>query len=191
MNNTLKLAGAFLALALGSSALAVPITGAINFGGSTTLNGDVNTATAVTFGAAFVTVPNSGAYSAVALGTAVTFNDFSFAPFASPTPDLWSFSFDGLDYSMTATSLTSVDRNPGNPLGSIELRGKGNANITGFDETYGDWILTFNTADNGATFSFSSSSSATGARVPDSGASIALLGSALVAMGLISRRRRA
>jgi hypothetical protein len=88
---------------------------------------------------------------------------------------------------MTGETLTSLTRNPGDPLGDLSLRGTGTASITGFDDTPGVWILTFNTADNGVTFSFSGSSAAVPG-VPDGGTTLILFGVAMSVLGLIRRK---
>ncbi len=170
------------------SAQAVPLNGSINFAGATSLNGDVNTATTATFGPVAATT-TTGSYSMVPFGTAVTFNALVFDSFASPAPNLWSLTTAGGDtFAMTADTLIMVDRNAGNPLGSLEVRGSGIASGTGFDDTPGLFILTFNTADNGTTFSFSSSNSALPAGVPDGGSTAALLGLTFVGITVVRQR---
>jgi hypothetical protein len=152
------------------------------------LNGDVDTATAVDFGTASVTSATGDYLTQGLVGRPATFNDFTFAPFASPVPNLWSVTAADADvFTMSASSLTTLTRSPGDPLGSIELRGLGTATGTGFDPTPGAWIVTLNTADNGVSFSFSASSAAT-PRVPDGGSTLLLLGAALSMFGLVRRK---
>ncbi len=88
----------------------------------------------------------------------------------------------------TLTNYTTIDETVG---GGVTLQGTGTATLTGFDPTPGFWSFSADRASNTALFSFSSTNISPIPGVPDSGATAAMLGAALVGLGLISRRRRA
>ena len=189
MKHKLTLAAVAVLLAFGTSAKAVQISGSINFAGGADLNGTVASATAITFIAPMITTtPNTGSYATVPAAVPVNFHNFTFAPFTAPVPDLWDFSYLGVTYSFTAVTQQAPQRNTADPLTqSLVLQGTGYANITGFEQTNGNWIVTVNTADGGTTFSFSASSSATPS-IPDGGGTVVLLGLALSGVALLRRK---
>ncbi len=200
MNNTLKLAGAFLALALVNAAQAVSINGRIDIGANNSTvsintmtnsvaftGGVVNPVTMQNFNAS-VTLA-TGDYSAFAptFGSQTNANYFNFnytTPFAPVGQKIWEVNA-GTYFRLN--SLTGL----GETEDSLSLTGLGTAYLTGKDATPGLWSFSADRNTNATTFTFSSTTQVPPPSVPESGASIALLGSALVAMGLISRRRRA
>ena len=202
MKNTLKLAGAVLALALTSSAFAVPVTGTIQITGDVTFNtSSLLTATSATFPGSpdAVVTSGTGSYSAPGVaGSEVVFSSFTFvAPGAQVVAPLWSFlnTTNGLTYTFNLSSITFITRTtpvPGTDI--LNIGGLGTVNITGpgstFDETFANW--SFNVTDtSGGTnstfiFAFNDSNTASG-RVPDGGVTAALLGLSL--MGLAFGRR--
>jgi hypothetical protein len=191
MNNTLKLAGSFLALALVGVAQAASINGDIHvtaFGGTAAVNTTTNRVTfnpvapASNSQVSFV----SGDWAGL-LGTSVSYADFNYSPLSVDAVGGWMantvWHIDA-DTFFVLSSITNITE--GAVLG---LKGLGTAYHNAFTPTAGLW--SFSADSSGGSFSFSSTLQVPPPAVPDSGASIALLGSALVAMGLISRRRRA
>jgi hypothetical protein len=180
MKLTSKIAATFAVLALSSSAYAAGIVGGISLAGGYTVNtGNLNTATAFTSFSGFST-GGSGNFSPVVAGTAVTMTPFSFNPFpgAGVTP-LWTVTVGPNTYSFNLSPPITVVQ-PGD--NTLELKGTGVLNITGFTATPGIWIFTGNSA--GGTFSYSSSNAA---NVPDGGATLALLGVSFLGLGGVSR----
>lgn len=179
----IKICGALLAvLALSSSAIAGPISGAITFAGSVTLNtGNAGTATSVTSWIAPTVEDVDGDFaSTVNSGDAVSF----VAPWSFNTnttiPSFWSvggFSFD-LHSSSIIFQTTS-----GN--GSVLVTGTGTVSGNNFDPTSGAWSFTTQGPAANGTFSFSAS-----AGVPDNGMTAVLLGTSLLAMGIVGFRRK-
>lgn len=163
------------------------IVGDISFGGNVTPNNfNLNLATKFsTFGFIFVTAVD-GDYSAITVPpppaniTPTTFTPFGFrAPDITATPfQLWTLNFGGDTYSFDAASMAITNSS----VNSLELKGNGTAHITNFDDTPGTWVITANNA--GSTFSFSSSA----AVVPEP-ATMLLLGSGLLGLGVYARKR--
>jgi len=177
-SSLIKSASAFvLALALSAASYALPITGGISFGGQITPNtGNLNTATSVSFGAVAV-LDTAGTFATVPIFTPTTFNPLAFNPFpGGGIQPLWTV----MGFSFDLNALTQILQLGNNAL---EIRGTGIFKNAAYDDTNGTFIFTAN--QGGGTFSWSASNAA----VPDSGTTVALLGAALVAMGLISRRR--
>lgn len=193
MNKTLNLAGAFLALALGSSALAVPITGAIGFVGDYTPNNqNLQLATSISFGAITTDGSSTGSFAGIANGTAVTV----FSPLlvnqgpvgntantgtVLPGSAIWTVG----GFSLTLSSLIEQF----NSANSLNLYGVGTlTGPAGSDPTPGEWVATFNRSGGGTNvnFTFSASSSAIGA-VPEGGATAALLGLSMLSLGFMRR----
>jgi hypothetical protein len=107
-------------------------------------------------------------------------NPFTFSPFpVGGVNPLWTVTVGLNTYSFSLSSPISISQ-PGD--NTLELKGTGTLMATGFDNTPGTWIFTGN--QGGGTFSYSSSNAA---RVPDGGASIALLGLSILGLGGVSR----
>ncbi|BDV43019.1 hypothetical protein GURASL_19420 [Geotalea uraniireducens] len=167
-----------------STALAVPISGSLNFAGASSYLGGTtpSTATGIDFLLGFTLLGNEGDYAAIPSGTMVTFQDFYFSPTLSPNPvsPLWTFTYNGITYDFVMTSVTSSVSPDGS---SLTLVGSGTLGITGFDDTPGNWIFT--TQGNSAVGTFSATSA-----VPEPG-TIVLLGVGLIGVGLYRRSKKA
>jgi hypothetical protein len=177
-----------------SQAEATPISGAIFFSGTATLEGgNYNAATGIDFNNPVDIFEgiSTGDYSGLDASTQATFADLTGGnSFGAPgttgglsVSPFWSFTDVGTGLTYTF-NLLSVTHN-GTSGGSRVVGGSGVALITGgsssFDPTPGAWEL--NTQGPGATISFQSITS-----VPDGGWTVAMLGSALLAIGLLRRR---
>jgi hypothetical protein len=180
MKLTSKIAATFAALALASAVQAAGIVGGISLaGGYTTNTGNLNTATQFTSFTAFST-GGTGTFAPVVAPTPVTMNPFTFSPFpVGGVSPLWTVTVGPNTYSFNLSSPISVVQ-PGD--NTLELKGTGVMNATGFTATPGTWIFTGNQA--GGTFSYSSSNAA---NVPDGGATLALLGVSFLGLGGVSR----
>ena len=163
-----------------TSALAVPISGNVNFSGGCSYSGGTTPAdaTGIDFLGGLTMYGNTGNYAEVSPLTPVTFQDFTFSPDLSPSPvdPLWQFVYDGKTYSFVMNSVTASSG-----VNSLTLDGTGMLAITGFDDTPGNWIFT--TQGQSATLSFSATSS-----VPEPG-TILLLGGGLLGLAFYGRRR--
>lgn len=173
-------------LALVTTASAVPISGGISLDGAYTVNtGNLNTATAFTsFSNGQVSSYSAGSSFAIAgvlVGDAsnVLMTPFSFNPFGGPVAPLWLTTV-GPAAAFNLTSLSILFQG----ADTLALTGQGTLFLAGFDPTPGNWVFTANQA--GGSFSWSSSNSP----VPEGGTTAALLGGALLLMGLASRRFR-
>lgn len=168
------------------NAVADQITGAISFSG-TALPSDPDLSIATAFTAFSNTVVSStggtGDYASVLSNQPVTFSPFQFAPVLSPNPvsPLWTFANGGIIYSFDATGII-VNRLADRLSHTITMYGPGIAKISGFDDTFGDWYFSANTA--GSTASFSASAIA----VPEP-ATLMLLGLGLLGIGTSTRIR--
>lgn len=182
-----------LAGALAHSAQAVSIDGEIFFSSTSgaTLDGTgPGDATMITFGGEAVDF-GLGDYSGVTGGgvVAATFaSPFTFGALgttgANVVTPLWTFVEAGITYSfdlatITVNALAGSQRN---------LEGLGTAKITGYDDTPGLWRMNF--SGSTTTVSFSSSTDSPPPPVPDSGATLALMGIALLGLAGSARRFR-
>jgi hypothetical protein len=171
---------------IASNAMAVPISGSINFVGASsyldesgTITNKLTDATGIHFLAGFTMMGGTGSFASVTPFLPVTFTDFYFNPTLSPTPvnPLWSFDYFFKNYNFVMDSVSyGVDGS------SLTLNGSGLLHIDGFDDTLGTWIFT--TQGDQMVGSFS----ATSAPVPEPG-TLLLLGSGLVGMFSFGRRR--
>jgi hypothetical protein len=187
--SVLKIAGATLvASAISAITFAAPIAGRIDIGA-------FGTFVEVDFAANSVNFTTDGSNAVVA---AATGNYSAFAPPVVTLASYKDFQYDGdglpqTIWEINATtffrlaSITSVIES----ANGLVLTGLGTAFLTGFDSTPGLWSFSADRNLGETVFSFSSTTQVPPPSVPDSGSTVALLGSALVAMGLISRRRRA
>jgi hypothetical protein len=185
-------------------AQATPINGTINFSGSVTLskNPAMMTSSLVFTGPAFTTLA-TGDYASVTPGTSTngsftnfTFNDISLAITSPATPFVeWSFVFGGktyqflLDSPLSSGNVTLGHGGPNPSPWSFAVSGTGTATATGFDDTFGTFTLSG--TGTGAHLTFAGSFSALGVTVPDGGATVALLGIALVGVEVLRRKLKA
>ena len=195
--NILSLKTTCLALTLAGfasslQATPIPITGNISFSGTSTINGtSFVTATAFTLFQG-VTVGSPSALSGSYVGTsgaAVTMTPFTWSPPSASTPlnPLWTFVSGGDTYSLNL-SVLNVDYV--SPTGLL-LSGLGTVMITGpglnYLNTTGAWNLSAQTLGV-STFTFSSTTTAHAAAVPDGGTTAAMLGASLLGLALINRK---
>ena len=170
-------------LLVAGAAQALPITGTINISSFADNAFNVNYVTnTVTFGAgtnAIVTNP-TGSYLGL-LGAGVHYNSFVYSPFVGPISPLWMTTTGAPASSFNLTSITFIDENVGN---SLTLTGLGIAFVDGFDPTVGSW--SFTATQNGTTFGWDSINSPA-PRVPDGGATLALLGLGVLGLGGMRR----
>jgi hypothetical protein len=172
-----------IALAGTVASQAIPITGELSFDGTITFDSDIATATTIT---AFLNervsaLTQSGSYAPIPDNTPVTFAEpINFVSFSGPLANLWQLSHGGLNYSFTLNSLAIVFQGPG----FLNLSGQGMAHITGFTDTPGVWRLT--AQEGNQRFSFSASSAVVG--VPDGGATVMLLGAAVMTFAMVRRK---
>ena len=181
MKTKILIFGSLAFLGLATSVRAIPISGQINFGGSAALTpADVGSAISISFSGYSIT-SGTGAYFGAAGTTVDQFNGFTFGPFfTSPNPNLWNFHIGSAVYSMTGATLTSIIRNTGS--GILTLQGTGVANISGYDATPGTWVITATATQTG--FNFSSTTTA----VSDGGTTLMLLGGALSGLALCRKK---
>lgn len=190
---SLKAAGVVLAvagMALSAPAIPTSISGDISMSGTVTIDGTgFNTATKFTaFQNVFVGGPAalSGDYAGTS-GAAVTMTPYTWSPPTASTPisPLWSFTSAGKTYSF---DLSVLHMDFSSPTGLL-LSGLGTAHITGSGveklDTTGRWNLSAQTLGT-ATFTYSSSTSVS-AGVPDGGSTVAMMGAALLGLGLLRR----
>jgi hypothetical protein len=160
------------------------ITGEIQFNGGATLNtGDLATASAFTsiFGPGGPSTQpqvlgggtQTGDYSGVPDGTAVTFNSFSFP--SSSSFALWNFTVGTTSYSFEATSVTIVYHDSS----FLDIQGAGMASITGgatvFTDTPGTWDITDTGSGGVPVFTFGADTDVQGNPTPEPTTSALLL----------------
>lgn len=191
----LTLAGAVMCCAFLSaqSAEAISITGVIDMSGTVVLDSTyLGSATeATSFSGVTVGGIPSGSFAGT-YGDSVTWAPFGWAPATTPVIPLWTFSDAGTGRTYSFDLSTVVVVKQTNKF--LNLLGSGTLYISGagpvYDPTPGVWSFAISNPTGGAhsNFAFTFASSQTAAQVPDSGATLGLLGLSLV--GLEGLRRR-
>jgi hypothetical protein len=157
------------------------INGAITIAGGAVYDTmSLATATRVdTFSDVTVTSRDGDFAGFVNVGDSVTMAmPWIFSP-STPTPALWSVG--GFTYDLAASTVVLQNND------FLIISGTGTITGNGFDPTPGTWNFTSQSPDANGVFSFSASGGAENG-VPDSGATVALLGIGLVSTELLRRR---
>lgn len=181
--------GSVCALVLGMTAItahAIPIVGQIDIagGGKVTGGTDLDDATGLDFNPAgggtgsFSVVGGTGSFAGQVGGTG-TIKDFVFAPFGGTILSFWTLTSGDFSFDLETVVIADQDED------FLNLEGTGTIHGVGFDDTDGDWTLTATNASETVKFAFGSSTF--GAPEP---ATMALIGTGLLALGLGSRRRK-
>jgi len=109
-------------------------------------------------------------------GSDATYHDFDYNPFVAS--DVWEITLTPTTkFALTSVSILFESAS------FLTLSGSGVASITGMDDTTGSWSFSADKSGGAGSFNFSSTTS-----VPDSGATLALLGLGLVGIAAASRR---
>ena len=174
-------------LLLAGAASAVPIAGSISIVSFSdpAFSFDL-TANTLTFGggANAIVSNRSGSY-AIAIPVliptvGVHYNSFTYSPLGGSISPIWATTAPNLGLaSFDLSSISFIDENPG--IG-LTLRGDGLAKLAGFDDTRGTW--SFTATQSGTNFGWDSINST---RVPDGGATLALLGMSVLGLGGVRR----
>jgi hypothetical protein len=175
-------------LFLCEQAQAVPITGSIEFFGSSIASGPSGPPDTIHFVDPWHSVAATGSYSVVLTGTNTTFNDFSFigdgtaATLIGTDSPIWTFTIGATTYSFDLLTLTDghVD------AGSMSFSGTGIARITGFEDIPASFAL----EGDGTGFNFQLSSSTTAATAPEDGTTVVMLAFGLALIGVMTLRQK-
>ena len=188
---TLAIAITAIILVFGMTTDAGQVNGNLTFSGTVNFNTtSAGTATAVTAwhfagnsGSPYVSAAD-GDFAAT-LGTSTTFAmPWSFV--SGPLPGFWKVG--GFTFDLTESSITSQGFDT-HHNGYVFVSGTGLVSGNGFRPTFGTWSFTTQDPSAGGrrpVFSFSASTAA--AAVPEGGATLGLLGFALVGVEAIRRR---
>ena len=175
-NKWLALTAGALVLMSATVAQAAFIEGTIGLSGLYTVDDpDLTAAKTITFGSTFAfggtedldlgTTPVS-----VAMATSLTFDPL----FTVTSNPLWSVG--GFNFELGSLAVTNQATD------SLALSGTGTLSKTGFEDTNGTWVASFNTS--GTSFTWSSSTNS----VPDGGATLSMFGLSLLGLGLARKK---
>jgi len=193
MNKTIKLAfAAAVVFAAIEVAQAVPITGAVGFGGTVYLDtANANTATEATAWGSGYVVSTHGTLTAVPFFSSVSFTSSPWFVDSSSGGDdtliqpFWSVG--GFTYHFLSSTITRQDG------GHLDIDFTGTVSAAGYDTTAfdGAWSTSNDNGNSGNTstqFTYSATFSSTVPSVPDGGTTVLLLGSALAGVGFLKRK---
>jgi len=180
------------------------LSGTIGFSGSGMVTNSANVTTVTFATPQEVSSFNSGNYSVLPLGTpANIYTTFSFTNNGSsaildsaPVSPLWSVTLSGTTFDFDLTGLTTATYTPavmGAPPG-LSLTGFGIAQESGFSDTPATYTLAGIYNPVAAVWNFDLSDQTSASQpdpVPDGGATLALLGTALAGVEFIRRAARA
>jgi hypothetical protein len=188
MKNMIKIAGvAAVALTLAQAVQAVPVTGAIGFGGNVTWNtASAATATQVTSFIGTQVLSDSGSFAsfitpiAPAVFTSTTWNLNDLVTINS----FWTAG--GFTFNLLSSAIVAQGGTPG-VNGYVVVNGTGIVSGNGFTPTTVAWSFTAQDPKSGVnpdqwTFSASANS------VPDGGATVMMLGIALSGAALLKKK---
>ena len=214
MTNFSKTLLAFAILALASvphaQATPVAVSGTINVGGLATFDSpSAGNATQVMgwynangAGAPTVNGAQGGFLNYVTPGssTATFATPWNFNPTFGglnpvvPAPSGMDFlSVGGITFYLTnwaiqSQYISSASTGKGGPVGSLTIAGSGYVSGANFLQTFGNWVFTTLDSPAGSQATFIFNAVPSGTVVPESGATVALLGLSLVGLGLARRR---
>lgn len=181
MKNKLIITAAAVATLMGFCATvqATPITGSIGFGGTYTQNGgtfgDLSTATSMTID----TVNIQSTFGSFVGATSPIFASPIAVNPATGLTQLWSVIVGAVTYTFNVTS----ESQPFTSSTQLNLQGNGVISDNLGDSATGTWQLGF--GKSGDSFTWQSTSAA---NVPDGGMTAALLGGALMGIGLLKKK---
>jgi hypothetical protein len=173
-----SLGALLVTLVLSVKALAMPISGVLNFAGGATLdNADLSLATQVlSWQPVSVTSVTGTLDTTINPGDAVTMAPGAWS-FTSGKANLWTVG--GFTFSLATSGVTQT-------VDFINVLGTGTISGNGYDPTPGFWYF----STQGATGIPQISFSATTRAIPDGGTTALLLGLGLTGIALIARRQR-
>lgn len=184
-------AAAFCAAVLAAgTAAANEFTGSITFGASGVTTDNPILADDTMFNLTGVTISETtGVYATLGSPALnVLFNGFVFtgnSAVATVKP-LWSYNIGTTEVTFDATSVKAQWQNTVGSSGEWIISGTGMADISGYTDTPGTY--TINLSDSGNLAVAFDATAAAHTTVPDGGSTVALLGAALTALGLFTRK---
>ena len=118
------------------------------------------------------------------IGSDIARKDFTYTAIPEGgIEDLWEVVGAGVSFSLAELLYSNYNPLPGTDIAFLTLHGKGWLNVDGEGSFPARW--TFSADENNGVYNYSSTTN-----VPDSGASVAMLGFGLLCLGAVSRLRR-